>query len=78
MSIVIQGGIVVFGCTAVYLSQDASAERRRWSSIAGLLGQPFWFLSAYAAHQWGVFAICLFYTFSWARGFYNNWLKDLG
>ena len=63
-----QIGIAVFGVAAIWLSQDARLEVRRWAPVFGLVGQPFWFWSAYSAQQWGVFALCLFYTLAWARG----------
>lgn len=63
------------GATAVWLSQDPRDEWRKFASIFGLIGQPFWFYSAYSAGQWGIFALCFLYTFSWARGFRNNWMR---
>lgn len=69
-----QIAIGLFGVTAVFLSQDARAERRRWASIFGLIGQPFWFYAAWKAQQWGILAICCLYTVSWARGVWFNWL----
>lgn len=67
--------IALFGVTAVALSQSTYASRRRWASVFGLLGQPFWFYAAFQAQQWGIFAICLLYTLSWGKGFYSNWLR---
>lgn len=75
MSIVAQAGIICFGASAVYLTQDVRPERRRWACICGMLGQPFWFMSAWEASQWGVFAISAFYTYSWGRGIWNFWIK---
>ena len=66
--------IALFGVTAVALSQSAFAERRRWASVFGLLGQPFWFYAAWNAQQWGIFTLCFLYTFSWGMGFYTNWV----
>jgi hypothetical protein len=28
------------------------------------------------AQQWGIFALCFLYTFSWVRGFRNNWMRS--
>lgn len=70
--------IALFGVTAVALSQSALASRRRWASVFGLLGQPFWFYMAWTAGQWGVFALCILYTLSWAKGFYTNWIARHG
>lgn len=68
--------IALTGATAVWLSQDQRETWRRWACIFGLIGQPFWFYSAWAAQQWGIFALCFLYTFSWARGFRNNWMRS--
>lgn len=69
-----QIGIAVCGVTAVYLSQDARAARRRWSSVFGLAGQPFWAWEAISHQQWGILGLTLLYGFSWARGYYANWI----
>lgn len=66
--------IVFTGATACFLSQDSNAARRRFACLFGLAGQPFWFYTAYTAGQWGVFAVCFIYAYSWARGFYNFWV----
>ena len=70
-----QIGIAVFGLLAVFLSQDSRESWRRWACIFGLLGQPFWFYATWKAAQWGIFALSFLYAFSWARGFYNFWLR---
>ena len=66
--------IALFGVTAVALSQSALAGRRRWASVFGLLGQPFWFYAAWEAQQWGIFTLCFLYTISWGKGFHTNWI----
>ena len=66
--------IALFGVTAVALSQSALADRRRWASVFGLLGQPFWFYAAWEAQQWGIFTLCFLYTISWCKGFHTNWI----
>lgn len=66
--------IALFGVTAVALTQSTLHERRKWASIFGLIGQPFWFYAAYTTQQWGIFALCFLYTASWAKGFYNFWI----
>lgn len=73
--IVAQIGIATLGVAAVYLSQDVRASRRRWSSVCGLLGQPFWIWETFTAHQWGILALTVLYTWSWGRGFYAYWWK---
>ena len=66
--------IAFTGCVAIWLSQDTDPKRRRWACIFGLCGQPFWFYSAFTAAQWGIFAMCFLYSWSWLRGLRNNWL----
>jgi hypothetical protein len=70
-----QLAIALTGATAVWLSQDESEARRRYACIFGLIGQPFWFYSAYTAEQWGIFAVCFLYAISWARGFNTHWVS---
>lgn len=69
-----QIGIALFGVTAIWLSQSRHAHMRRYACIFGLAGQPFWFWSAFSAQQWGIFALCVLYTLSWARGFKLHWI----
>ena len=66
--------IALFGVSAVALSQSALVERRRWASVFGLIGQPFWFYASWQAQQWGIFALCILYTITWVKGFYTNWI----
>lgn len=72
---VLQVLIAVFGLTAIWLSQDERPRVRRWASVFGLLGQPFWVLAMALAEQWGVLLLCLFYTAAWARGFRTHWIR---
>ncbi|MNT58596.1 hypothetical protein D3C72_1960420 [compost metagenome] len=59
------------------LSQSTFASRRRWASIFGLVGQPFWFYAAWDTQQWGIFALCILYTITWGKGFYSNWIAAM-
>lgn len=63
-----QIGIAIFGVLAVWLSQESRIERRRWAPVFGLVGQPFWFWAAVSTEQWGIVALSVLYTISWARG----------
>ncbi len=71
-----QIGIAICGVSAVFLSQDHRQEWRRWACIMGLIGQPFWLYATWQAGQWGIFALSFLYAYSWARGFYNNWMRN--
>ncbi len=70
-----QVGIFIFGMGGIWLANDHRAHVRRFGCIAGLIGQPFWYYAAWKAHQWGIFASSFFYTYSWARGFYHQWIR---
>jgi hypothetical protein len=70
-----QIGIALFGVAAVWLSQDKRESWRRFASIMGLIGQPFWFYATWKAGQWGMFGLCFLYNYAWGRGFYANWIK---
>lgn len=70
-----QIGIALFGVTAVFLSQTRRESFRRWACIFGLIGQPFWFYSAFTHQQWGIFGLSFLYTFAWGQGVFNNWLR---
>lgn len=67
--------IALFGVTAIALTQSESTERRKWASVFGLIGQPFWFYSAISTEQWGVVALCFLYSWAWGKGFYTAWIK---
>ena len=69
-----QIAIAMTGVTAVFLSQSKREDLRRFACIFGLIGQPFWFIATWQAEQWGIFALCFLYTFSWARGAWNFWI----
>lgn len=70
-----QAWISIFGVLAIWLSQDARSEFRRWAPICGLLAQPAWFWTTYANAQWGIFALCFVYSWAWFKGVRTYWLK---
>jgi hypothetical protein len=67
--------ISLCGVAAVFLSQDSRASWRRWACIFGLAAQPAWFYATWRAHQYGIWAVCWLYAFSWARGFIAHWVR---
>lgn len=69
-----QVAIALTGVVAIWLSQDSRKSVAKYACIFGMIGQPFWFYSAYMSEQWGIFILCFFYTFAWARGVRNNWM----
>lgn len=67
--------IALLGVPAVALAQSEHESRRRWASIFGLAGQPFWFYAAVDGEQWGIFLLSVLYTLVWAKGFHAHWVK---
>lgn len=74
-ALISQGGIALLGVAAVACSQSEMPCRRRWASVLGLLGQPFWFYATFTSAQWGMFFLCFLYSASWGKGFHQHWLK---
>lgn len=70
-----QIAIALTGVVAIWLSQDKRDGWRRYACLFGLAGQPFWFYSAWSTEQWGIFVLCIFYTWAWFKGFRNHWLQ---
>lgn len=70
-----QLGIALTGVVAIWLSQDKREEWRRYACLFGMAGQPFWFYATINAAQWGMVFVCCLYTYSWARGVWNNWIE---
>lgn len=67
--------IALFGVTAIFLSQSPNPTAQKYACICGLAGQPAWFVATISAEQWGMVALCCFYSVAWARGFKTHWLK---
>jgi nicotinamide riboside transporter PnuC len=69
-----QLGILIFGCTAVWLIGRPESWRR-WGYVFGLCSQPFWFYLSYNHADWGVFILTCLYSYSWAQGVWFHWYK---
>lgn len=67
--------ISLCGASAIFLSQSSHEERRKYACILGLIGQPAWFYTSYVSQNWGIFAVCFLYAFSWFKGLWSFWLK---
>jgi hypothetical protein len=63
------------GTVAVWLTQDKREHFRKYASVVGLIGQPFWFYASYSSEMWGIFFLSFLYTYAWSRGFYFNWIE---
>jgi len=73
-----QIAIAITGVVAIWITQQSDERLKKYSCLLGMAGQPFWFYSAYNSEQWGIFILCFFYSYSWAVGIYNNWIKGKG
>lgn len=71
----IQIAITLTGVVAIWLSLCKTDRVRRWGPVFGLCGQPFWFALFIHDKRWLMLSICCLYTFTWARGLYNFWIK---
>lgn len=72
VEIICQAAIPVTGLAASFMVGSKSQSMRKRAGLVGLAGQPFWFVSAWLAGQWGIFVLCFFYTYTWARVVRNN------
>lgn len=77
IDIIAQVVIFVFGVGAIYLVNDPRPKVSRYGCLVALVAQPAWFYTTFSHHQWGMFAASLFYGYSWSRGFYYQWIKNV-
>ena len=70
--IISQIAIFALGTSAIVLI----AKKNKWGFVAGLLAQPFWFITSYTHEQWGVFFVSFIYLGSWLLGIYEWFFKD--
>lgn len=75
LDLIAQGMILVFCMTSIFLVNDPRPHVSRYGCVFGLISEPFWFYTCAYHHQWGLFAAAFIYTISWARGFYNQWIR---
>lgn len=69
--IISQTIIAVFSTLALILI----AKKNKWGFVFGLLQQPFWFITTFNSHQWGMFALSFVYTGTWLFGVYEWFFK---
>ena len=69
----IQFLLAVFGLTSLWLAYSSNPARRKWSPIAGLLGQPAWLYFAWQAQGWGLMCLCTAYTLVYIQGIRVQW-----
>jgi len=66
--------IAVTGIPAIWLVNDQRKAWSRYACLFGLAGQPFWIHNTLVNEQWGMFAMAIVITISWAKGFKANWM----
>jgi len=71
---VIQIIILILSAASIWLV-TREEDWKKYGYIIGLLSQPFWAYSSFVNEQWGIFALTLFYTYSWSQGIYNYFIK---
>ncbi len=67
-----QVAILILGAGAIILV----TKKNKWGFVAGFASQPFWYITAYVHHQWGIFLVSFIYTASWIFGIYEWFFKD--
>lgn len=65
--------LMIFACsgTVAFCVGSKSNRVRRIGFVAGLIGQPFWFWTAWANGQWAIFMLSFWYAFCYCRGILN-------
>jgi len=66
--------IAFTGASAIWITQQKRDNIKKYACLFGIAGQPFWFYSSFHAEQWGIFALCFFYSYAWLIGVKNHWL----
>lgn len=74
-SLVCQFAIMLCGASSVWL-MSRREHWRRWGYIIGLVAQPFWFIETISKGQYLIALISCWYTYSWAMGVWNYWIKS--
>jgi len=69
----IQLAIIVCSCSAIWLIGHERAGRRRCGYLIGLAGQPFWIYASFAAGNWGILLVSIWFTVAYGYGLKNHW-----
>lgn len=65
--------IPVSACLAIWLLARDNRSLRRWGPLAGLVGQPFWFVATISAEQWGMLLVAVWFTWVYLETTYRYW-----
>ena len=72
IEIISQFVIPILSCAGVYFVTKKD-RTRKYGYVFGLCSQPFWIYTTAYNHQWGLFALSLFYTYRWIHGIVTHW-----
>ena len=67
--------LAIFGIVSIWLSQSPNPRMLRYAPVWGLCAQPFGFLAAIKAEQWGMFVLSIALTICWIRGLHTYWWR---
>lgn len=69
---IVQGIIFVQSITVATIFSSKDIKWMKVGYIVMLCGQPLFFYTTWASKQWGMFALCFFYTGTAIRGYINR------
>ncbi len=73
IDVICNAAIFFFGVSAMLLI----ARKNKWGFVLGLASQPFWYITTYQHHQWGIFCLNFAYTATWLYGIWQWFFKRL-
>lgn len=68
-----QGVITCTGFLSMYLMASQDPKTRFYAGCIGMLGEPFWFFTAYVNGQFGVILLVAVYGVNWFRLIVSNY-----
>jgi hypothetical protein len=63
-----QALLLLLSGSAAWLVTRGTPGAAALGCALGLLGQPLWLWSSWRARQWGIFALSVWYFWSWGTG----------
>lgn len=66
--------VILSGVMAVLLVNRVD-ELKKYGSLIGLIGQPAWVYTFIYHDQWLMLVVSILYTYGWASGTWNHWIK---
>jgi hypothetical protein len=75
--LILQIGISILSGNAILWAYSDDVRLTRYAPIVGMLGQPFWFASAYMHGQWAIALLSVLYAVAWGAGIKRHWLSNL-